>query len=440
MKHLITKLITIATIVVAMSSGAMAQQAKEEYFLDTLWTVEVPNFGDKLTAKYPTEAYLSDDRTKIYFNANGPYVMDIATGIYTRLLMLGCNTLHPNTKEFFHSDLYSIFTLPEGNVKKKINERIETVKYSPNGKYLVGVGPGKYYNEFFVYETENYTLLMKDTLFDISLFYGEGIYFSPSGNIAMLSSTAYDEKNPNGNWYHHIIDIEKKEIVKLNHRDFDVYQILDSNRFAYSYGRNLPANGIYNYINKKVDFVIPILFDEKIYQFSGFTFNNNNIWTIAFSEKNEFQNDLVFKQSYFDKNYKVYKLEPSTTIKENSIIELNNDSIFSIYYMKKSEGKNHTPHWAVLRPQVRTSIENEESKSNIYPNPTNELVEIKGLPKNSNLQMSISTVNGNLISQEKITTLEDEFIFSVRTLPKGAYFVRFYNNNFSNVYKVIKGE
>ncbi len=76
MKYLFTKLIAIA-IVVAISSSAFAQQAKEEYFLDTLWTVEVPNFGDKLTAKYPTEAYLSDDRTKIYFNANGPYVMDV---------------------------------------------------------------------------------------------------------------------------------------------------------------------------------------------------------------------------------------------------------------------------------------------------------------------------------------------------------------------------
>jgi hypothetical protein len=435
MKYLFTKLIAIA-ILLAFSSSAFAQQAKEEYFLDTLWTVEVPNFGDKLTAKYPTEAYLSDDRTKIYFNANGPYVMDVATGKYTRLLMLGCNTLHPNTKEFFHSDLYSIFTLPEGNVKKKITQYLATAKYSPNGKYLVGLGGNKFLNEVFVFETENYTLLMKDTLFDISMFYdGEGIYFSPSGNIAMISSRAGDEKNPNGNWYHHIIDIENKKIVKLNRREFSILQILDSNRFAYSFGRNLPANGIYNYITKKVDFEIPNLIDETKYEVTR-RYYFNDMLIARYSNPPNYEKKGLLKYTFdnekFEYNYK-------TRIVLGDIQFFSGDTIFTTAVLP-DQILPLKLYWMFVIQNRITNVENKHDIIILHPNPTDGKLQISNLPKNEIIKCSKINQIGLELSSELINTNDGAISIDISTLPIGTYIININGQNFNASYKVIKGE
>ena len=76
---------------------------------------------------------------------------------------------------------------------------------------------------------------------------------------------------------------------------------------------------------------------------------------------------------------------------------------------------------------------------NIYPNPTNGIftIDINGI--NSNMDMQIYNIQGKIIRNEKLNNDNSTYTreIDLSTYPKGIYFVKLINTNFTKVAKVI---
>lgn len=84
-------------------------------------------------------------------------------------------------------------------------------------------------------------------------------------------------------------------------------------------------------------------------------------------------------------------------------------------------------------------IENESSNINIYPNPVNEILTIKGLEQNK-VSIQIFDVSGKLVYHNKLNVNQNKIEIPVSHLEKGIYFIKIFNQfgKFLHTEKILK--
>jgi len=99
----------------------------------------------------------------------------------------------------------------------------------------------------------------------------------------------------------------------------------------------------------------------------------------------------------------------------------------------------HKDFWISVRELV--SVENENSnKILLYPNPTDDILMIKGQGNAQKLSLIVSSVTGEMLLKESFED-SDDFLqkISLASLGTGIYFIKIFNNEYIYSSKVVVG-
>jgi hypothetical protein len=245
----------------------------------------------------------------------------------------------------------------------------------------------------------------------------------------MLHSNYKSEKpNPLLKQQSHIYDIESKSKYKLDQSEFTVTQILDSNRVAL-------WDKVYNFKTKKVDFVIPMLFDEKIYEEVHKFYNNSDI-LVSYSKAPDYKFLEAILYNFITKDKKIINYKSKIALRSVTWLK---DSLF-IYGLFTGNNAPGGVKWSILTFKSLTGIDEHQTITEIYPNPSNKIITIGGLPIDETIKIMIKSISGNLLKDEIKNTGEGSIVIEISDFPIGTYIININGQNFNASYKVIKGE
>jgi len=141
----------------------------------------------------------------------------------------------------------------------------------------------------------------------------------------------------------------------------------------------------------------------------------------------DFTNGGVYK--YDRKNWTIYN-KTNSPLPTNQLLDLKIDKNNNIWIATWGSGL------VQMSPYVSTINENLSVYLNVFPNPANEIIQMK-LPDNSDYQINLFNSNGQQINNY-LTGNTSKFEIDISFLPEGIYFLTVYSENFIKTLKFIK--
>jgi hypothetical protein len=163
---------------------------------------------------------------------------------------------------------------------------------------------------------------------------------------------------------------------------------------------------------------------------SVFLYDSTSGLLIAYRKS---QNDGSYTFSALENGtYKIVPDVPGLYVKSVHYVRIDNNTIANVNYLVTSNGVN------ILPDDPITSIEETSNFSfNLYPNPATDRIIVSGLGNNSFTWISLTDLNGRLISTSKNKVSSEQLELSLEGISAGVYVMKIQTNTHCEFKKLI---
>lgn len=166
---------------------------------------------------------------------------------------------------------------------------------------------------------------------------------------------------------------------------------------------------------------------------------------LNFSAAKQQQTVLLSWQIANEINNNYFSIERSSGSNFSELYKVNSNDTHAYSYtdLKPFQGTNYYRLKQVDKDgkfsysQIVSVVFDEANRFVIYPNPVNNIVNIKGLNANSNYQFVINDIKGNTVAETNVINTS-AYTWNIQNLSKGFYYLKIISGNNISTIKLVK--